>query len=268
MGHFIEVEKGVKVYAEDVGKGQPVVFIHGWPFNHKIFERQTTDLAQNGFRFIGIDLRGFGNSDTPWHGYDYDTAASDVKTIVDHLELDNFVLAGFSTGGAIAIRYLSKYGEQGIDKLLLMSTAASQKDFTNGAQALDVDEIIGQIKKDRPAFIANFAAKFFAQEKSAEFQNWFQSIALTCAVHSTIHSAAALRDENLTDELAGITLPTALFHGKHDQISPYKFGEELANKIPNAVLTTFDHSGHSLNMDEQDRFNSEMISFLTGSAAK
>lgn len=257
MGHFIEVEKGVKVYAEDVGKGQPVVFIHGWPFNHKIFERQTSDLAQNGFRFIGIDLRGFGNSDTPWHGYDCDTAASDVKAITDYLKLDNFVLAGFSTGAAIAVRYLSKYGEQGIDKLLLMSAAT-----------LESGKMIDQIKNDRPAFIANFTKKFFAQKKSDEFQNWFQSIALSCAVHSTINSASSLREGEIFDELASLTLPTAVFHGKQDQISPHKIAEELERKIPNADLTIFDHSGHAINMDEQDRFNSEMISFLTSSTAK
>ena len=106
MGHYIEVEDGVKVFVEDIGTGQPVVFIHGWPLNSKSFEMQANELALRDFRFIGIDLRGFGKSDKPWTGYDYDTQASDVKAVVDQLGLDNFVLAGFSMGGAIAIRYM------------------------------------------------------------------------------------------------------------------------------------------------------------------
>lgn len=272
MGHFIEVESGVNVYAEDIGIGQPVVFIHGWPLNHKAFESQIGELAANGFRFIGIDLRGYGKSDKPWSGYDYDTAASDIKAVVDHLELEDFVLAGFSMGGPIAIRYLTKYGEEGIDKLLLMGAAApsftQREGFALNMKPKEVDQIIAQVKADRPAFLADFANMFFEQKKSPQFLRWFESLGLEAGAHSTVNSAISLRDEDLRDELAGISLPTAIFHGKKDQICAYGLAEELKKGIPNSVLVPFEKSGHGMNGDEPEKFNTEMIRFLKSSGVK
>lgn len=272
MGHYIEVETGVKIYAEDIGSGQPVVFIHGWPLNSKSFEAQVSELAQQGFRFIGIDLRGYGKSDKPWSGYDYDTAASDVKAVIDHLKLDNFVLAGFSMGGPIAIRYLTKYGEGGVDKLLLMSAAApsftQREGFKIGLKPEEVDSIIAQIKEDRPAFLNQFADMFFEQKKSVEFIEWFRSLGIEAGAHSTVNSAISLRDEDLRDELESITLSTAVFHGKKDQICPYELGEELEKRIANSVLVPFKDSGHGINADEPERFNTELLSFLKSSGVK
>lgn len=272
MGHFIEVEKNVKIHVEDIGSGQPVVFLHGWPLNSRAFEYQTSILAQNGFRFIGIDLRGYGKSDKPWSGYDYDTAASDVKAVVDQLQLENFVLAGFSMGGPIAIRYLTKYGQANVNKLLLMGAAAplftQRDDFKVGMKTKEVDDIIKQIKEDRPAFLADFADMFFEQKKSKEFLHWFQVLGLEAGAHSTINSAIALRDEDLRGELTGITVPTAIFHGKKDQICPYELGEILEKQIPNSVLVPFKDSGHGMNGDEPERFNTELIRFLQSSGVQ
>ncbi|QHJ69902.1 alpha/beta fold hydrolase [Planococcus halotolerans] len=272
MGHYIQVEKDVKIYAEDIGSGQPVVFLHGWPLNSKAFEAQVSELALNGFRFIGIDLRGYGKSDKPWSGYDYDTAASDVKAVVDHLGLENFVLAGFSMGGPIAIRYITKYGQQNINKLWLLAAAAplftQREDFKINLKTEEVDDIIKQLKEDRPAFLADFADMFFEQKKSPEFIHWFQLLGLEAGAHSTINSAIALRDEDLRGELAGITVPTAIFHGKKDEICSYELGELLEKEIPNSVLVPFDYSGHGMNGDEPERFNTEMIRFLKSTGVK
>lgn len=272
LGHYIEVEKDIKVFVEDVGSGQPFVFLHGWPLNERSFEAQVSEIAKNGFRFIGIDLRGYGKSDKPWSGYDYDTAASDVKAVVDHLKLENFVLSGFSMGGPIAIRYITKYGQDNISKLLLLSAAAplftQREDFKYNMKPEELDGIIEKIKEDRPAFLSEFADMFFEQKHSPEFLHWFQMLGLEAGAHSTINSAIALRDEDLRDELAGITVPTAIFHGKKDQICEYALGEEMEKNIPNSVLVPFKHSGHGINADEPERFNTELISFLKSTGVK
>lgn len=272
MGHYITVEDNIKIFVEDIGSGQPVIFIHGWPLNNKAFETQVGELAMNGFRFIGIDLRGYGKSDKPWSGYDYDTAAKDVKAVVDYLKLENFVLAGFSMGGPIAIRYITKFGQENIDKLLLLSAAAplftQRDDFKYNLEPKEVDDIITKIKKDRPAFLSEFADMFFEQKHSPEFLHWFQMLGLEAGAHSTINSAIALRDEDLRDELSGISLPTAIFHGKKDQICEYALGEELEKQIPNSVLVPFNYSGHGINADEPERFNTELIRFLKSTGVK
>lgn len=107
MSHKIKSVSGVNISVEDIGTGKPIVFIHGWPVNHKMFEYQFTELPKHGYRCVGIDLRGFGDSDKPWDGYQYDTMADDVKAVLDTLNLQNVTLVGFSMGGAISSIYSS-----------------------------------------------------------------------------------------------------------------------------------------------------------------
>ena len=113
MGYYIGVESGVNIYVEDVnpGGGKTIFFIHGWPANHKLFEYQFDHLPNMGYRCIGMDIRGFGNSDKPWRGYNYDRLADDARCVVESLQLQNFILGGHSVGGAIAIRRLNEYFE-------------------------------------------------------------------------------------------------------------------------------------------------------------
>src|ERR671923_138159 len=106
----VRTAHGVKINIEDLsGSGRPVVFIHGWPVNHKMFEYQFTELPKYGYRCIGVDLRGFGDSDKPWDGYNYDTMSDDLKAVFDSLKLSDITLVGFSMGGAISIRYMSRH---------------------------------------------------------------------------------------------------------------------------------------------------------------
>lgn len=272
MGYYIQVEKDVKIYVEDIGSGQPVVLIHGWPLSSRSYESQISHLASNGFRFIGIDLRGYGESDKPWSGYDYNTAASDIKAVVDQLGLRNFVLGGHSMGGPIAIRYLTNYGQENVDKLWLMAPAAplftQRKDFKIGMKPIEMDALIKVIEADRPAFLAEYAHMFFGKPKSPQFTHWFEQVGLRAGVHSTINSAISLRDEDLRDELSTITVPTAIFHGKKDKICSYKLGEYLEKEIPNSVLVPFKQSGHGMPNDEPKKFNTEMIRFLKSSGVK
>ena len=108
MGYYVRVESGVKLYVEDINPegSKTIVFLHGWPLNHKQFEYQFDVLPAMGYRCIGIDWRGFGKSDKPISGYNYNRLADDIRAVVDALQLDNFTLIGHSTGGAIAIRYI------------------------------------------------------------------------------------------------------------------------------------------------------------------
>ena len=111
MGGYVQVEPGVKIFVEDLNpEGEKtILFIHGWPGDHRLFEYQFDQLPKLGYRCVGVDTRGFGNSDKPWKGYDYDRLADDIRCVVEALDLQNFTLGGHSTGGAIAIRYMARY---------------------------------------------------------------------------------------------------------------------------------------------------------------
>ena len=124
---------------------ETIVFLHGWPGSHKLFEYQFDYLSQKGYRCIGLDQRGFGKSDKPAYGYDYNTLADDVKAVVNQLDLKGFTLLGHSTGGAIAIRYMARHNGCGVSKLALCAAAApsliKRPDFHYGLNKSNVDNI-------------------------------------------------------------------------------------------------------------------------------
>ncbi|RYG30983.1 MAG: alpha/beta fold hydrolase, partial [Chitinophagaceae bacterium] len=121
---YIEVEKNVKLHVTDLGNGQPIVLIHGWPLSDAMYEYQYQYLEQKGFRVIGISLRGFGKSDKPYGKYDFDVFSDDIKIVLEKLKIRNAVLGGFSMGGAVVIHYITKYNSAHISKLALFAAAA------------------------------------------------------------------------------------------------------------------------------------------------
>jgi non-heme chloroperoxidase len=106
---FITTDDQVSLYYRDWGAGSPVVLVHGWPLDGSMWEKQAIFLAENGQRVVTFDRRGFGRSDEPWSGYDYDTFAADLRSLIEHLDLRDVTLVGFSMGGGDVVRYLSRY---------------------------------------------------------------------------------------------------------------------------------------------------------------
>lgn len=266
MGQFIEVEPNIKLYVEDIGKGKPVIFIHGWPVNHKMFEYQFIKLPEQGFRCIGIDLRGFGRSDAPWEGYEYDRLADDIKEVIDLLELEDAVLLGFSLGGAVAIRYMARHQGYGISRLVLAGAAApsfaQRTDFPHGVPPEQVENLMVGTHLDRPQMLKEFGNKFVAKGTSASFAEWFHQLALAASAQGTLKAALSLRDEDLRGDLPQIRVPTAIFHGEKDQICGFELAELMHQSIPNAMLVHFEESGHGMLFDEPGKFNEELLRFI------
>jgi non-heme chloroperoxidase len=267
MGYYIEVEKNVKLFVEDIGEGIPVVFIHGWPVNHKMFEYQFTQLPKEGFRCIGIDLRGFGKSDCPWKSYSYNRMADDIRAVIDELKLNEVNLAGFSVGGAISVRYMARHSGYKVSKLVLIGAAApsfiQRDDYAYGKTKEEVDDIIKSIHTDRPQMAADFGKIFLEKDVSEPFGNWLHGLSIEASAHGTIKVMESLRDEDLREDLGKIKVSTAIFHGELDQICPIAFGEMMNEKIENSKLIRFEESGHGTLFDEKDKFNKELIKFLT-----
>lgn len=266
---YIKVDHGVRIFVEDVnpGAGKPVLFIHGWPVNHNMFEYQFDQLPKCGFRCIGMDIRGFGKSDKPWEGYSYNHLADDVRCVVDALSLEDFALVGFSMGGAIAVRYMARHCGYGVSKLALVSAAVpvftKRPDYPYGLPISDVDKIIAQTYTDRPKMISDFGKKFFASKVSPDFRNWFNGLGLEASGHATAMTAVSLRNEDLRNDEQQICVPTAIFHGIHDQIVPFASAEQSHRNISGSMLIPFECSGHGVFYDELDRFNYCLAQFLS-----
>jgi non-heme chloroperoxidase len=259
MGYFVTVEQGVNLYVEDVNPGgsKTIVFLHGWPLSHKQFEYQFNVLPSMGYRCIGIDWRGFGNSDKPMSGYTFDRLADDIRVVIAALRLDDFALVGHSTGGAIAIRYMSRHNGFGVSKLILIDAAAPI-----GFTPETANKLLEETLNDRPKMIQGVTDTFFFQYISPRFSDWFLQMGLQAAGWSTASVITLLRDETLHADLPKINAPTLIIHGIHDKVIPFAQAQELNQKIRNSQLVPFQYSGHGPFWEERERFNLLLKQFI------
>ena len=233
-----------------------ILFIHGWPLSHKQFEYQLNVLPSMGFRCIAVDWRGFGQSDKPFRGYTYDRLADDIHAIIDTLELEDVILVGHSTGGAIALRYMAKHGGKGVSKLVLVDAAAP-----TGFTEETATHFLRIGLNDRPKMMQEVTDGFFFQYITKEFNDWFVQMGLQAAGWSTAAVIALLRDENVQYDLAKINVPTLIMHGVHDKVIPFAQSQQVQQQIPNSQLIPFYYSGHGPFWEERELFNQLLADF-------
>jgi pimeloyl-ACP methyl ester carboxylesterase len=264
---YIEVEPNIRLHITDAGEGRPIVLIHGWPLSDEMYEYQYNDLINNNFRVIGITLRGFGKSDKPYGLYNYDIHALDIKRVLDKLDIKDAVLGGFSMGGSIAIRFAAYDEGDHISKLALFGAAApiwtQRDDFPYNLPLSAVDELIALNYKDRPKLLSNFGKIFSATETSLNegICNWLNGINLSASSYATAQCLIALRDTDLRSDMAKITIPTVIMHGKKDKICSFDLAEQMHAGIANSHIIAFENSGHSMFLEETQKFNNELIKF-------
>lgn len=267
MGYYVTVEPNVKIYVEDLNPAseKTILFIHGWPGSHNLFEYQFDQLPRLGFRCIGIDTRGFGNSDKPFTGYTFDRLSDDVRCVIEALELHDITLAGHSNGGGIAVRYMARHEGYGVSKLALFAAVApslvKRQDFPYGLDAETVVQIIRDTFADRPKMLRNFGDMFFYQHITQAFADWFFNLGLQAAGWSTAAVANMWLNEVLFSDLERIQAPTLILHGIHDQVVPFQLGEVQHQMIRNSTLVPFQYSGHGLFYDQKEEFNKALTDF-------
>lgn len=266
---YVEVEKNVKLHVTDLGEGQPIVLIHGWPLSDAMYEYQYAYFVEKGYRVIGITLRGFGLSDKPGGTYNYDVFADDIKVVLDKLKIENATIGGFSMGGATVIHYVAKYNAAHVSKLALFGAAApiwtKRADFNYGLWTTeDVDGLIKLNNTNRPQLFANFGSIFPANETSvsAGMGAWLGTIQAQASPYAMAQGLKTLRDSDLRADLRKITIPTLILHGKLDKICSYDLAEQMHNGIKNSTLVPFEKSGHALFIEELEKFNSELEKFV------
>lgn len=265
---YIKVDGHTKIAVQDMnprGK-KTVLLVHGWPLDHTMFEYQTNILPALGIRCVSVDLRGFGQSDMTVTGYTYTELANDIYKVIEHMSLGRFTLAGFSMGGAIALRYMARHRGYRVEKLALLAAAAPsftrRPDFPYGMSREGMDALIAQAYIDRPQMVSAFGKLFFGSSPSPELREWFTGIGWRASSAGTIQTAYSLRDEDLREDLNSVKVPTGIFHGKLDQVCPYDLALEMKRAIPQAVLYPFERSGHAVFYDELPLFNQLFSDFL------
>jgi non-heme chloroperoxidase len=267
-----ENSAAIEIHYEDHGIGQPVVLIHGYPLNGASWEKQERVLLQAGYRVITYDRRGFGKSSQPTVGYDYDTFAADLDAVLEHLDLDDVVLVGFSMGTGEVVRYLSTYGSARVAKAVLMGTippfVLKTSDNPEGVDGSVFDDIKAAVIADRPAFFKSFLDNFnnvdvLGGTRISE-QAWQNSFIV--AVGASPFAAHACVDTWLTDfrdDLPKINVPTLVIHGDADRILPYSAtAARLPGLIKDVEVVTVEGGPHNIAWTHPDEVNDALLAFI------
>lgn len=263
----------INIFYQEYGTGIPVIFIHGWPLNHEMWEYQLLELSKHNMRCIAYDRRGFGKSDRPWQGYDYDTLADDLNELITQLNLTKVVLVGFSMGGGEVARYIGKYGSDKISKVVLISSVTPFRlktaDNPDGTEKQTFAETIHKIETDRPAFLAEFAKKFFGvdatnQSVSKEILDWNQVLCLMSSAKATIDCVHSFSETDFRNDLKKINIPVLIIHGDADKIVPIDVsGNKTAELIPHAKYIVYKNAPHGLFITEKEKLNTDLIDFIS-----
>jgi non-heme chloroperoxidase len=261
----------VNLFYKDWGKGQPVVFSHGWPLSSDAWDYQMFHLGQNGFRVIAHDRRGHGRSTQTWTGNDLDTYADDLATLVQTLDLKDAIHVGHSTGGGEVARYIGRHGTQRVAKAVLISAIPPLMLKTpNNPAGLPItafDDLRGKMLADASQFYQDLSAPFFGANRQGSKVSkgirdafWLQS--MQAGFKSAYDCIKAFSETDLTEDLKKFNVPTLILHGDDDQIVPIVASAMLSSKIvKHATLKVYPGAPHGIPITHHDEINQDLLTF-------
>ena len=262
----------IEIYYEDHGSGRPIVLIHGYPLNSDSWERQERALLGAGYRVIRYDRRGFGNSSRPTTGFDYDTFAADLNALLEHLGLDDLVLAGFSMGTGEVTRYLGTYGSARVRQAVLFGAippfVLKTDDNPEGVDGQVFEGIKAAIVKDRYAYFKDFFDNFYNVDKLAPERISEQALqaSFNVAAGASPHASYACVDTWLTDfrgDLPKIDVPVLVVHGTEDRILPFEStAKRLPDLVANLTLVPVEGGPHNIGWTHPEECNKALLDFL------
>jgi non-heme chloroperoxidase len=269
-----ENQADIEIHFNDHGTGRPVVLIHGYPLDGNSWERQERELLAAGYRCVSYDRRGFGRSSQPTVGYDYGTFAADLSTLLEHLDLRDVVLCGFSMGTGEVTRYLGRYGSARVRKAALFGVIPpfllKTEDNPEGVDGQVFEGIKTAIVKDRYAFFKDFLDNFYnvdvlAPDRISD-QAWQASF--TVAVGSSPYASYACVDTWLTDfreDLPKINVPTLVMHGTEDRTLPFEAtAARLSELIADVTVVPVEGGPHNIGWTHPEEVNAALLDFLGG----
>jgi non-heme chloroperoxidase len=273
---YVTAADDTELYVKEWGPatGRPVILIHGWPLNADSWDDITLGLANAGFRAIAYDRRGFGRSDQPWDGYDYDTLADDLACVIEQCDAEDAAIVGFSMGGGEVARYLSKHGSANVSQAALIASVVPYMlktgDNPDGVDQSVFDGMTEGMKDDRAAFMQTFAKQFFgvgflkSPVSDAVLDGFFQS-AMMAGLHPTLACAKAFSTTDFRPDLASFTVPTLIIHGTSDQTVPIDTSaRQAARHIPHARLIEYDGAPHGVLVTHKAEVLRDLLAFLNG----
>jgi non-heme chloroperoxidase len=262
----------IEIHYEDHGTGQPVVLIHGYPLSGRAWDKQAQVLLEAGYRVITYDRRGFGQSSQPTSGYDYDTFAADLNTLLEHLDLRDVVLAGHSMGTGDVTRYLGRYGSARVAKGVLVAPIPpyllQAGDNPDGVPQSLFDGFAEAARADTPAWMKGFLGNFYniatlrgTLVSDEAFQaSW--NLAVTASATAAV-ACIGTWTTDFRDDLPEIDVPILVVQGDADQVLPLdKTGKKLPGLIKDVQLVVIEGGPHAIPWTHADEVNTALLDFI------
>lgn len=270
---YAEARDGTRLFYKELGNGRPVILIHGWPLSSDSWDPIMMELAQDGFRAVAYDRRGFGRSDHAPSGYDYDTFANDLADIMAATGVEqDAALVGFSMGGGEIARYMNAHDGRGVSQVVLISSVVpymlKTSDNPDGVPQSTFDTMTEGMKKDFRHFFTGFFKDFYGdgwvtQKVSEEEKHWAWITAMKASQYATLQSANAFATTDFRPDLPSFTVPTLVIHGTADKTVPIKAtGRQVAEQVPTAEIIEYSGEPHGIFASQTQRLASDIIGFL------
>lgn len=267
----ITTEDGARIFYKDWGKGQPVVFSHGWPLTADAWDDQMVFLAENGFRCIAHDRRSHGRSSQTWDGNHMDTYADDLARLTETLDLKDAIHVGHSTGGGEVARYIGRHGTKRVAKAVLISAVTPQMMKSpgnpDGLPMTVFDGIRAKVRADRSQFFLDLPTPFFGGNRpngkvTDGMRDSFWRQGMEGGIKGILDCIKAFSETDFTKDLARFDVPTLLLHGDDDQIVPIDTTARRAVKmIERAELKVYAGGDHGICVTRKDQVNADLLAF-------
>jgi non-heme chloroperoxidase len=269
----IVTRDGVEIFYKDWGKGQPIVFSHGWPLSADDWDTQMLFFLDKGYRVIAHDRRGHGRSSQVGGGHDMDHYADDLAAVIAHLDLKDAIHVGHSTGGGEVVHYIARHGESRVAKAAILSAVPPlmvKTDANPGGLPKDVfDGLRAQLAANRSVFYRDLASGPFygfnrpgVKSSEAIIDNWWRQ-GMMGGAKAHYDGIVAFSQTDFTEDLKKISVPVLVMHGDDDQIVPYADSAPLSVKLPkNGTLKTYNGFPHGMPTTHADPINADLLTFF------